>query len=365
MNTNREVFRNSSSTLGAELSSVFGWNFNYRALSFFRFSLQDRKKPEPSHIPHLSRESMVIAIEGRHVLNADSIVVFEKLVGNLEVKVSSLIVHLLKGLGDKNSSLLSAVRAFLSVRQSLLPLYEYILGCLEESGIAYLHTIGGSKKGFKPHIYTHAPASGRQGFGGHIIAGKAHIPLVSCTPADGNGLDYAFNWSRQPEFESANLANSEIFAFQFPTSLFQCKAIIPVPTLKSGESWLFTILHPAKEGLVGFIKPLQDVLKYLRANFGVFRKNLFEVRKLLHLAIARDRAFILAIDHYSLLKGAVIKVTTQGKPSFGFLENLLISQKTIFETLFSLHNLIMAYFKKGVKPIHPTPEGMGFFGLIL
>ncbi len=360
MNTNRKVFGNSSSALGAKLRGVFGGDFNYQATSFFRFIPEYVEKPKPSRIPHLSGHSVVIAIEGCHILNANSIVVFEKLVGNLEVEVPPLIVHLFKGLSNKNSSLCPTLRAFLSTRQSLLSLCEYILGCLKEPRIAYLHPIGGGKEGFETDIYAYTPAGWGQGLCGNVVTGEADIPLTNRASADSDGLDIPLDGAGQPELEPANLRDGQVFAIQPPASLFQSERVISILSLEARKARLIAIavLNSSEETLVGFIKALQYILKHLRAYFLIFRKGFFKFRELLHLRIARDRAFVLPINHDTLFKSTVVELATKMQPGFGFLKSMRIRQKTIFEGLFHFSRTMasVTYLKKGGKPYRASPS---------
>ena len=84
MNTNREVFGNSSPTVGAELSCVFGGNFNYQATSLRRFIPKYVEEPEPGTISHRPVEGSS-AIPSIHFLDADGIVEPDQLIGYLIV----------------------------------------------------------------------------------------------------------------------------------------------------------------------------------------------------------------------------------------------------------------------------------------
>jgi len=52
MNTNRQAFGNSGPATGAELSCVFGGDFDNLSASFFRFALENTEELKPSHISH-------------------------------------------------------------------------------------------------------------------------------------------------------------------------------------------------------------------------------------------------------------------------------------------------------------------------
>ncbi len=367
VDTNRQIFRDSGSALGAELRGVSGWHFNYYPGSFFRFPAQYLEEPEPRHIPHRPVQSMIQlifeveiglpvcgilsnllnALPKRcvprvHFLNVDGVIVADKTIRHLEMEVSPLVVDFIIGFSEKDTGFIPAVRAFYSTGEHLLPHSENILGLLKEAGIAYLNTIRSSKKGLAAYIYANSSASWRQWPQWHIITREAHIPLATRIFANSDRLYVSVNRARQPELESADIPNSEIFTFKSPTRFFEGETIIAVPPLEAGKTWLVTILDPTKEASIGFIQPLNHLLKNLRANLLIFGEGYLQFGKLLNLTKAGYRTFVLTVNSYTLLKSSVIEIATEFKPMVGCLKSLRVSLKTIFECLSHLSSTILS-----------------------
>lgn len=294
----------------------------------------------------------MISIPGIHFLNADSIVILNKLISNLEMEVPPLIPHLLVGFGDEYSGLSPSVRGFYPARQPLLPIFESFLSLLEKSGIFYFDTIRYSQKAMATDIYSYRFASGLKGSRINSIARETDVPLASACPADGNGLDCTLNRSGQAQLEPANVCDTEVFALQPPARLLECEAVIPVPAFEAREAGLVSILDPTKEPFVGFVQPLKHFLENLGAYLTVFRKGILEFWQLLDLVKTGDRAMILSVNGNTLLKSGIIEITTKVKPIVGFLKSLWTCQKAIFEGLFHLPCTVfnIAYFEKGVNP---------------
>ena len=357
MDTNRKVFRDFSPTLGAELRGIFGRNFNYSSTSLRRFIAQYIKKSKPSHIPHRPIEVMP-TIPRVHLLDANSIVFTNQLIGNLEVKISSLVIDFLMGFGDKNSSLSSAVRAFDPTRKPSLSHCKQFLRLLKEAWVFYFNPIRGSQEGLTTDIYSDSLSSLRQWLLRDTIARKAYIPLASRTSADSHCFNITLYRARQPELEPAYLSNRQIFAVKLPASLLQGEAIIPVSPLESGEACLpIAVFHSTEETRIGFIQPLKHLLKHLRAYFLIFKKGCLQLRELFNLVKAGDRVSILSVDSNPLLKGSVVESPAEVEPVIGLLKCLRVRQKTILKGLFHLPSTIfnIAYFKKGVKQAFIPP----------
>ena len=360
MDTNRKVFGNFSSALGAELRCVPGGYFNNQAASLLRFVPEYIKEPKPGCISHRLIKAMVIGIPGIHLFNTNSAVVLQQLFNQFEMKVSPLVINLFMGFGHENSSFRPSFRTFLSARQSLLPHSKFTLRLLKEAGVVYLHAIRGCQKGLTANINAHNPVRGPKEFKRNIITRETDVPFTRGMPSDSNCLNVSFYGPGQPQFKSADISDSEVFAFKFPACLFKGEAVISISALKPGKSWFFPILHPAEEGLVSSIKAFKNILKYLRTYLLVFWKCNFELRKFLNLVIARYGMTAGTIGRYSLFKGYIVKLTAQRKPMLGLVDSLGISLDMVLKTLFPLHNSSIANLKKGVKSIHPTSEGMDF-----
>lgn len=354
MDTNRQVFRDSDPTLGAELSRVFGGNFNNQAASLFRFASEYLKEPEPSHISHRPVEGMT-AIPGVHLLNTDSAIVFKQLISEFEVEVPPLVGDLLMGFGNKHPRLDSAPRASNSAGQSLLPHSKHILRLLEEAGVVNLHTLGGCQKGLAADINAYNLIRWGKRLSGNIITGEAGIPLTSRGPADSDCFNISLNRAGQPEFEPAHISDRQVFIIQFPACLFQGKAVVAVSAFESRKASL-AVTKAIKESIVGSVKAFNHILKNLRAYITVFGKRRFEFRQLLNLLIAGYGAVMGAVSMNTLLKGSVVELATKIKPTLGFLNSLRVGLNTVLKRLLPLHNLSIANLRRGGKPYRASPS---------
>lgn len=352
MDTNRKVFRDSSPALGTELGCVFGRNFNYSASgSLFRFPFENIEEFKPSHISHrpIKRPKTIPRVQ---FFDEDNIIIFNQPVGGFEMKIPPLIKNLLVGFGNQYSGLLPSVRIFDPAGEPLLSHCKYVLRFLKEAGVFYFFVFRGSKKGFATNINAYRLASLRERSGRNIITGKIYIPLTCRCLTDGDSFNVAFYRPGKTEFESAYVPNREVFAIKLPTSLFECKRIIPISTLEAGETcFAVAIPNPSEKPRIGFIQPLKHLLKHLRAYLSVFRKGDLEFGKLFSLIIARDRAFVLSVNSNSLLKSRVVEMSTEVKPVIGLLKGLRVSLNAILKRLFHLSctkfNIVQS--KKGDK----------------
>ena len=359
MDTNRKVFRNSSSTLGAELRGVFSRHFNYFTPGLFRLEAKYIKEPKPSYISHRPCEVMVVTIPGVHLLNTDSIVIGNEPIGSLELEVSALISYLLVGFGYEDSSLPPSVRTFDPTREPLLSHSQDILRLFKEAGISNLLTIRCSEEGLAADIDADRFAGFRERPPGDILTGESGIPFACRASADGHCLYIALNGAGQPELEPANIANSKIFVFKFPAYLFKGETVIPISALEAGEaSFPIAVLNTAKEAFVGFIQPFKNILEYLRAYLFIFWEGILHLRELFHLIESRDRAFVLLVDGDALLKRRVVEMPTKSEPILGSLKGLRVSLKAILESLFHLSYTILRIpqSRKGVKPCRASPS---------
>ena len=339
MNTDAKVFRNSSLTLGAELRCILGWDFNYQTTSLFRFAPEYIEEPKPGYISHRPVESMII-IPGAHLLNENGVIVPKQLVGNLKMKISSLVIDLLVNLGNQYPCFVSSVRTFNSARKSSLPHSEYILRLFEEARIFNLHTFRSSKKGLATDIYANTPIDLRQRLGRHIVAGEACIPLACRRLADGNSFNISFNRAGQSELESPDIPDGEILVVKFPTTLVECETVVSISTPKSRKACFISISDSSEKALICPVKSFDYILESLSIYFFVFEKFFLEFWKLLNLVKAAYKAFVLPVGSNTLLKSCIVELTAKVKPMVSFTEYLLICLKTVFEGLLHLPSTI-------------------------
>jgi hypothetical protein len=294
-----------------------------------------------------------MAIPRVHSLNVNGVVMFEQLISQLEMEVPPLVVDLLVGFSDKYSRLASPVRPFDSATELLLSQSKYILRLLKEAWVFDFHSLRSSKKGLATDINADALAILRQWLFRHVIAGETDIPLASGGFTDGYSLNITFNRAGQPEFEPAHLPDRQVFAVKFPATLLEGETVVSVLAPEAWKPSLpIAVLDPPEKVGIGFVQALKHFLKHLRAYITILRKCYFQFGKLLHLAIAGYRAFIMVVNCDALLKSSVVKSATEVKPVIGFVKYLQIRQKAIFEGLFHFPRTIfnIPYSGKGVKP---------------
>ena len=359
MDTNGEVFRNSSSTSGTELRGIFGRNLNYGATSLRRFITQYIKESKPSYIPHLPSEAMAKAIPRVHVLNIDSIISGNKPVGSLEMEISPLVIDLFVGLSDKDSGLTSTVRAFNSPGEPLLSHSQHSLRPLKEAWVPNLTPFRSSQKRLTTDIYTdHLTCLGERPIG-NIIAGERSKPLPCGSSPNSDGLNVPFDRTGEAELECADIPDSEVFHIQLPTCLLQSERVIPILAFESGKaSFAVTLPNPSEEASKGFVQFLKHILKNLRTYLSIFGKGILQLRELLNLVKAGDRAFVLFVDDDTLLKGSIVEAPAQVEPIFSLLESMRTRLNAILKSLFHLPCTVfsIAQFKKGDKPYRASPS---------
>jgi hypothetical protein len=356
MDTNRKVFRNSSPTPGAELRGVPGWDFDDCSGSLFRFPAQYIKEAEPSRISHRPVECCS-TIPSLHLFDADSVIVPDKLIGNFEVEIPSLVRDFLMCFGYQYPGFVPAARALDTPRESLLAHGQYILRLLEESGIANFHTIRGGEKKLQPDIDTNCSVVWGQGFKRDIIAGEADEPLPVRSTVNCYGLYRTFDRAREPKLESTDVPDGKVFAVQLPARLFQGEGVIAISSPESREAhFAVTIVKTAKEALIGSIQALKDILKYLRAYFLILKKGLFQFGKLILLFASSDGMMVRAVSSDSLFQSAVIELATQKEPVLSSVNGVRIGFDTILKRFHPLHDLNLANSTKGVKPYRASPS---------
>lgn len=356
MDTSRKVFGNSGPTLGAELRGIIGRHFDDYPGSFFRFPGEYLEEPEPSGVSHRPVEWRC-AIPGIHPLDTDSVIVFDKLVGQLEVEVPPLVRNFLVCFGHQQPGLLPSVRAFNSPGEPLLSHGEHISGLLEKARILYLHAIRGSQEGLKSDIYAHRPTCRGEWSQGHVLTGEANVPLAGRSPADGDCLDSTLDWAGKAQLESTYISDSEIPAVEFPAGLLQCEAVVAIPALEPGEArFTIAILYSPEKSLIGFIQTFKHILEHLRAYFSIFWKGYFKSGKLFYLVEGENGMAVMAVGSDTLLQGGIVELAAQRKPTFSFLNRLRVGLNSVLKRLFPLHDTIIANLEKGTKPYRASPS---------
>lgn len=358
MNTNGKVFRNLFVAPRAYLACPLGRHFYYLTLSFCRFSLQNRKEVKPCYISHRPIETSK-SFPTLKLLYVNSIIFFKQLLGDLKMKVFSLVKNFLVCLCYKHPCPVSSVRALELSGKCLLPGFEKVLGLLKKAGVAYLSIVRICQKRFATHVYANLLSRFKQWFGGNIVAGETDKPFAGRVFSDSYGFNVTFNGSMKNYLKSTNFGDGKVFSFKPPSCLFKGKTIIPIISLKSRIAHFFTGLDPSKESLKGPIHSLYYVLKALGGDFIEFGKGLFKVGELFLLSVGSDGLLVEFPDIPSLLKAKIVENAAEVKNFLGFGKGILIGFNSVFKSFLhfvSLKRILSqkrSFVKKNQRLISP------------
>jgi len=331
MNFNRQGFGNFIVASGAFLRSVVRRDFNYHPTSFFRFVGQHVKEHAPTAVSYASgKMSVTDHTFDIQVFYIDILIALYIEVSSLMQKVLSLVRDLLMSLSNQKTGILSSGRAFLPTAQRPLSAPEKFKALKKVFRILNLIAISVITKGCYTYVYANRGGSLRKLFNRHILTGKGCKPLTCRVPADGHGLDCTLDRTGQEQLKPANVLDVEIAAFKFPARLFKCKRIVSVSGLKARETGFAVMFFKSlKEGLIGSVKALYDILQYLRAGSRKFRESIFKFRKLILLLNGRNRFAMLTVNADSLFKGKVIESAAYLKPLVAVSSGSLIDYGSI------------------------------------
>ena len=331
MNTNRQRFWDSFTTPRANLTGVMGWNFNYLTSSTFRLLSQKPKEHAPRTIIYrLAQISVLNHTLNIQIFNIDSLKSIYIGICNLVEKVLTLISHLLVCFSNKKSCFVSSVRTlFLSAKTSL-PAFQQFFGLSKVFRIFNRIALRIHKEMFNANINAYLCGGFRKFSNRHIITRERHKPFICGASANSYGFDFALNGSGQKKFKPANILNIEVSAFKFPSRLFKSKRVISILGFKAGETNLtVTFFNSLKKGFICLIQSLNNILKDLRTYRLKFNRGFSQFRKLCHLCINGDIFSSFFIGFYSLVKGLVIKISTEVKPLIAISFCLLIYLSSI------------------------------------
>ncbi|GFP41896.1 hypothetical protein HKBW3C_01023 [Candidatus Hakubella thermalkaliphila] len=179
------------------LRCSIGANFPIPSPSVFSFGFEYAQEHAPGSIRDTFRKvSMANHPFNIEVFCKKPIISLNKRAGHFMTKIKSLISNSFMGFGHKKAGLLSAIRPFLSTRQSSLSFGQLSFRAPEVFRSLYLLSIAGGKKGLQSHINTYF----LPGFGQKFrfsFDHKRNIPPVVST---GNGKSLYFTLHRPVPF---------------------------------------------------------------------------------------------------------------------------------------------------------------------
>jgi hypothetical protein len=158
---------------------------------------------------------------------------------------------------DNLAGFLSFTRAALLFCKFTLCFGESLFLFAEEARVLDEFAIGQSGEGFQPHVNADFLTGGPQDFGPDL-AGEAGVPLVTHT-ADGTRLNVAVNRAVQSNGEVAYLGEPQAALAEPEAALRVGDAVILPMTFNAWETWCFSRLDPAEEGVEGQVNADGDL----------------------------------------------------------------------------------------------------------
>src|SRR5947209_9709132 len=146
------------------------------------------------------------------------------------------------------------------------------------------------------------------------LAGEHDEPLLSLT-LDGTGFHLAYWWVGflalgELHFNRADFGETHpMILRQRKTRLGVGERVIAPVALKPGIPRRFARFHAPEEVVIGFLHPLQDILKHLRVDVAVLWPHLFDLWQLCSLLIVGDADFAHLPCVPALLESSVVKLS--------------------------------------------------------
>ena len=226
------------------------------------------------------------------------------------VEVAPLPLHLLMLPGEQLHHFAAPFAALFATRHPTLCFLQRPLGLAIVTGVLDDFAVGGDEKHLQPDVDTRLMTGEGQRLDGHLGAGNAGIPPVRFSD-NGHRLGRTLQWPMQAEGNAPNLGKAEDLALQrgaaMLTQLGIGKAVVAVLALKARVAGLFPRLDAAKEGLKGFIQPVQGILQDLGVDIVVFRPHLFDGGKLLGLLREVHRDVAVLPGSLALFQSSIVE----------------------------------------------------------
>lgn len=316
MNTNRQNFRNLLSASGTELRRARRIDLYHFSLSLCRYLRESGKEQSPRSVANASGE-MAVAYHALNVQIFDSnpLVVTGVMIRQLEDEILALIGNLFVKMSNDLLCLLSAIRAKLLTGKGALFPTKIRQRRFQEPGIVGNKPVRVNGKGLNPNINTDSFLSDGKTADRDFITRERYKPFSRRSTPKGYGFDFAFDGTREEEFESSNTVYRDMFLVDHPTSVPQCDCVVTILSLESREARLLSCLDSAKKRPERPIKNFQWFLKRGRGN--VVLRNVFpKLWQLVNLIVESKRFLSSSVVTYSLLKRYVVEQAQRFNPCF-------------------------------------------------
>lgn len=342
MDTNRQRFLNSFTTIRTPLASAGGWHLYYCASSFFRFDVQQFKELSPAGIS--DRKTQVSVPEHAinvQVFNTNNLIVLNIVVSHFMQEIIPDVSYLLMNLCYSKSALYPIGRTFLLAGQSslcsakLTHMISIVTRIVDHQSIA----VGG--KLLDSQINTDRFGCTWEFPLGDTIARKRHEPLIGFRSSDGDSLDLPNYWPGQEEFKPPHTSYIQVLAFEFPATLLQSEGVIAILAFESRESRSsLSAFYTSEEVLESFVQSLYYILKSLTVDLLKPTEFVFQGRKVVNLIVGREGLFSAVVVKDTLFKGKIVEGPTNVDPLNGICLCLFVYLCPVF--IRSSHTVVMS-----------------------
>jgi hypothetical protein len=333
MGANGETLLDPCPAVTAVLAGIGGGNGNHATASVCCFAFEDGPKLCPPSIRDaLSQVGVLDHVADPQIFEIDHIVLPHQQERRFVVEVGTLPTDLLVLPGEDLHGLAAAIAALHPARHPTLGLLQFPFGPAVVSGILHHVTFSRDEKHLESHIDARLLAGERQGVGGHVRAREAAIPAVSFM-GDGHRLDGALKRATPPHRNAPNLGEHEapIVKRRPVAELLVGETGVAALALETRISWLFSSLHPAKEGLECPVQPGQHILQDLGMNVLVLGSHVLDGGQFGTLVGAGDAHPALLPSVAALLESSIVEFPTAPQDECHLLLLLLSWQEFVLK----------------------------------
>ena len=293
------------------------------------------------------------------VFDADSVISTAKVVGELPLKIGTLVAYVAVYAVKLLISALSVVAALLGFRQSARSLSEFAEVCFEELRIGYTRAIGEGHICLQPKIHAHGCTFECLSVGlCGTVENHNDKPIADGIAFYDEPLDSALVRTREEEAESfANLVYCQLIAFELVTALLEHYGGKEL----RGAELRRSLGNMVEETLIGYVKTFYDLLDGLRVEalhpitlgkmtFEAIDADVFAKEPI--IAFLQGKAMIPYKARFSEHSREILV-------ALGVIELVLVRNHTT--NILKMSELIKCLTtKKSRGRFHPTTEVVGF-----
>ena len=292
--------------------------------SFFRFVSCDQNEIPPACIRNTFRKVMVFdhALDVQ-LLELDPGKVSDQTAGDFKVKVLALASNFLMLFRQQLDCFLASMASKFSTRNLPPGRLKLLFAGSQEFRVLNLFARRERCEALNPDIDADRFSRRMLDSFGLILTSEANVPAVRLA-RDRTGFNFAFDWTRQPQANRADLREKELVAFNSKTTLWIREGIEPVLALESRVAGGLTRFDATKESVKGLVGATKDVLKDLRENLFQVRTVLLDFGKLNRLRMIVDRDAIHCVGVPSFLDGSVVQFAANVQRSRCFALEIVV-----------------------------------------